>query len=101
MILYSPIKSRILPALSLKEIKKMRIPLASIILLVSLISLEPAFSHSGGTDDFGCHAGSQTYHCHNEDDDDFGCAIAGFEEAHGSIVLNLFFIGLNIFKRED
>lgn len=79
----------------------MRILVASIMLLVSLISLEPAFSHSGGTDDFGCHAGSQPYHCHDEDDDDFGCAIAGFEEARGSIVLNLFFIGLNIFEWED
>lgn len=80
----------------------MRILVALIMLLVSLISLEPAFSHSGGTDDFGCHSGSRTYHCHNEDDDDdFGCAIAGPEEAPGSIVLNLFFIGLNIFERED
>ena len=80
---------------------KMRIPLASVMLLFSLVSVESAFSHSGGTDDFGCHAGSQPYHCHDEDDDDFGCAVAGFEETRGNIVLNLFFIGLNIFERED
>lgn len=80
---------------------KMRILIASVVLLSLLISLEPAFSHSGGTDDSGCHAGSQPYHCHDEDDDDFGCAIARFEETRGSIVLNLFFIGLNIFERED
>jgi hypothetical protein len=24
-----------------------------------------AFGHSGGTDAYGCHAGSQPYHCHN------------------------------------
>ena len=23
------------------------------------------FAHSGGTDQYGCHAGSQPYHCHN------------------------------------
>ena len=34
-------------------------------------------------------------------DDDSGCAVAGFEETRGSIVLNLFFIGLNIFEQED
>lgn len=91
-------------ALLLKEglkMSKMRILIASVMLLFLPVSLEPAFSHSGGTDDFGCHAGSQPYHCHDEDDDDFGCAIAGFEETRGSIVLNLFFIGLNIFERED
>ncbi len=92
--------SALLPKRGLK-MPKMRILIASVMLLSLLISLEPVFSHSGGTDDFGCHAGSQPYHCHDEDDDDFGCAIAGFEETRGSIVLNLFFIGLNIFERED
>ena len=80
---------------------KMRILVASVMFLSLLVSLEPVFSHSGGTDDFGYHAGSKPYHCHDEDDDDFGCAIAGFGETRGSIVLNLFFIGLNIFERED
>ena len=80
---------------------KMRTLIASVMLLFLLVSVEPAFSHSGGTDSSGCHAGSQPYHCHDEDDDDFGCAVAGFEETRGSIVLNLFFIGLNIFERED
>ena len=79
----------------------MRILVASVMLLSLLVSLKPVFSHSGGTDDFGCHAGSQPYHCHDEDDDDFGCTIAGFEETRASIVLNLFFIGLNIFEREN
>lgn len=23
-----------------------------------------AYSHSGGTDKFGCHGGSKPYHCH-------------------------------------
>ena len=32
-------------------------------MFLTLINL--AFSHSGGTDSFGCHAGSQQYHCHN------------------------------------
>ena len=63
---------------------EMRTLIASAMLLFSLISVEPAFSHSGGTNDFRCHAGSQPYHCHDEDDDDSGCALAGFEETRGS-----------------
>ena len=50
--------------------------------LFLLVSVEPAFSHSGGTDSSGCHAGSQPYHCHDEDDDN-GCAIAGPEDTNG------------------
>ena len=80
---------------------KMKILVASVMLLFSLVSVEPAFSHFGRTDASGCHDSTSGYHCHDEDDDDFGCAIAGFEETRGSIVLNLFFIGLNIFERED
>ena len=79
---------------------KVRILIASVMLLSLLISLEPAFSHSGGTDDL-MPCGQPALSCHDEDDDDFGCTIAGFEETRGSIVLNLFFIGLNIFERED
>ena len=90
----------------------MKILIASVMLLFLLVSVEPAFSHSGRTDASGCHDSSSGYHCHNEadkddkrnkndDGDNFGCAIAGFEETRGSIVLNLFFIGLNIFERED
>ena len=30
-----------------------------------LFATNLAFSHSGGTDAYGCHAGSQPYHCHN------------------------------------
>lgn len=30
-----------------------------------LIPSPYAFSHSGGTDENGCHSGSQPYHCHN------------------------------------
>lgn len=29
-------------------------------------------SHSGGTDENGCHAGTEPYHCHNDDGDDGG-----------------------------
>jgi len=50
--------------------------------------------NGGGGGDGGGNGGSRN---EGEDDDDFGCAIAGFEETRGSIVLNLFFIGLNIF----
>ena len=53
----------------------------------------------GGTDSSGCHAGSQPYHCHDEDDN--GCAIAGPEDTNGSITLNLFLIGLNVFSPPD
>ena len=36
-----------------------------IIFLLSLILLaSQAFAHSGGTDRYGCHAGSRPYHCH-------------------------------------
>ena len=44
--------------------------LAPITCLVSLLSLlmfivtSQATAHSGGTDAYGCHAGSQPYHCH-------------------------------------
>ena len=27
-----------------------------------------AYSHSGGTNEYGCHAGSQPYHCHNDEE---------------------------------
>ena len=79
----------------------MKILIASVMFLFLLVSVEPAFSHSGGTDSSGCHAGSQPYHCHNEDDDDNGCAIAGPEETNGSIILNLLLIGLNVFPPSD
>lgn len=86
------------------------------IFLFLLVPVEPTFSHSGRTDSSGCHTNHQTgdYHCHSggeggdgggryegEDDDDNGCAIAGPEDTHGDIVLNLFFIGLNIFSPSD
>ena len=44
------------------------------------------------------------YHCHNRkvaDDDDNGCAIAGPEDTNGSMILNLFLIGLNVFSPPD
>ena len=77
----------------------MKILIASVMFLFLLVSVEPAFSHSGGTDPSGCHAGSQPYHCHDEDDN--GCAIAGPEDTNGSIILNLFLIGLNVFSPPD
>ena len=57
----------------------MRILVASVMLLFSPVSVEPSFSHSVGTDSSGCHPGSQSYHCHDEDDY-FGCAIAGIAQ---------------------
>ena len=38
----------------------MKILIALIMFLFLLVSVEPAFSHSGGTDSSGCHAGSQS-----------------------------------------
>ena len=39
-----------------------------LVLQLGLISLYPlpSSAHSGGTDEIGCHAGSEPYHCHNE-----------------------------------
>jgi hypothetical protein len=36
--------------------------------LVSILSTQPVFSHSGGTDSNGCHTNRKTgdYHCHNK-----------------------------------
>jgi len=37
-----------------------------VIMLASVISTaSPARAHSGGTDKYGCHAGSRAYHCHS------------------------------------
>ena len=36
--------------------------LLSVLIFISV----NGFGHSGGTDKNGCHAGSQSYHCHNE-----------------------------------
>ena len=33
--------------------------------LASALPGKTAFAHSGGTDKYGCHAGSRPYHCHN------------------------------------
>ena len=84
----------------------MKTLIASVMFLFLLVSVEPAFSHSGGTDSSGCHMNHQTgdYHCHNrkaDDDDDNGCTIAGPEDINGSIILNLFLIGLNVFPSPD
>ena len=58
----------------------MRILIASVMLLFSLVSVEPAFSHSARTDASGGHESTSDYRYRDENDDDFGCAIAGFEE---------------------
>ena len=84
----------------------MKILIASVMFLFLLVSVELAFSHSGGTDSSGCHMNHQTggYHCHDrrvDEDDDNGCAIAGPEDTNGSIILNLFLIGLNVFSPPD
>lgn len=38
-----------------------------ILILISIISSSVAYSHSGGTDSFGCHKDNihGGYHCHN------------------------------------
>ena len=81
----------------------MKILIASVLFLFLLVSVEPAFSHSGGTNSSGCHTNHKTgdYHCHGGDGDDNGCAIAGPEDTNGSIILNLFLIGLNVFSPPD
>ena len=45
----------------------MRILIVLSMFLFLLVSVEPAFSHSGGTNSAGCHTNHQTggYHCHN------------------------------------
>jgi hypothetical protein len=39
-----------------------------ILIFMVFIFHHSAFSHSGGTDTNGCHAGSKPYHCHNDGD---------------------------------
>jgi hypothetical protein len=39
--------------------------LFSITVFVTLAFPTVVQGHSGGTDQYGCHAGSQPYHCHN------------------------------------
>ncbi|MGH1439631.1 MAG: YHYH domain-containing protein [Cellvibrionaceae bacterium] len=34
------------------------------LLFISLLTINLAHAHSGGTDKNGCHAGSKPYHCH-------------------------------------
>lgn len=38
-----------------------------LMLFLTCLSMTSAYSHSGGTDSYGCHTNSQTgdYHCHN------------------------------------
>ena len=40
----------------------------NILLVLFLLVSTNVYSHSGGTDSNGCHAGSQPYHCHNDGD---------------------------------
>ena len=35
------------------------------IALSSIFVTDVALSHSGNTDQYGCHAGKKAYHCHN------------------------------------
>ena len=48
----------------LERSSPMRISLLAITILSFQIPALPAFSHSGGLNAQGCHAGSQPYHCH-------------------------------------
>lgn len=48
-----------------KKVNFMKIfAVMTLILSISVANL--GFAHSGGTDKYGCHAGSQPYHCHGE-----------------------------------
>lgn len=42
-----------------------------------------SFAHSGGTDEKGCHAGSEPYHCHNGSD-----SSGSFNGADAAIVVS-------------
>ena len=39
--------------------------------LVQSVSLGRITAHSGGTDEYGCHSGSQAYHCHPKTSSNF------------------------------
>ncbi len=47
------------------------------LVIYSLLYSPYALSHSGGTDERGCHAGTQPYHCHNEKDDSSSSSSGG------------------------
>ncbi|WP_368059160.1 YHYH domain-containing protein [Marinobacter sp.] len=46
-----------------------------------------SFAHSGGTDENGCHAGSEPYHCHNGSDSSGSSSGADVAIAVGAAVL--------------
>lgn len=45
-----------------------------------LLFLPKVYSHSGGTDSHGCHAGTQPYHCHNGESSSYESAgVSGWD----------------------
>lgn len=44
---------------------RLLILLSSVVMGIGTIAAGQTKAHSGGTDQWGCHAGSQPYHCHN------------------------------------
>lgn len=38
------------------------------LIIITVQGVEISIAHSGGTDSFGCHAGSKPYHCHGGPD---------------------------------
>jgi hypothetical protein len=38
------------------------------LIVITIQGVEISIAHSGGTDSFGCHAGSKPYHCHGGPD---------------------------------
>jgi hypothetical protein len=38
------------------------------LIIITIQGVEISIAHSGGTDSFGCHAGSKPYHCHGGPD---------------------------------
>ena len=64
-------------------------------LLVSTLPLNNiASAHSGGTDRFGCHAGTEPYHCHNEGDSE------GIDDA-ALVLFALMVIGFFVWNQTD
>jgi len=48
----------------------MKVPLSRILGIMCSVSIfcvsAQVYAHSGGTDEYGCHSGSMSYHCHDE-----------------------------------
>lgn len=41
----------------------------NVVFVLLIVAPLTCIAHSGGTDEHGCHAGTEPYHCHNEGSD--------------------------------